>query len=446
MNERSRVVLTALAVRGHRSTTRERIENYQNRKLRQVIEHAYRCVPYYTELFDRHGVRPADIRTAADLHRVPITRKRDVRGLPPGQLLARGVDSTQLFERTTSGVTGEPFVIRRTPREELLLSAVFLRRELRALGVRRGDRIALIKAHSRARSAPPIRPSPLMDTVKKALIREAGTDNVQHVNAFSPLDDIVEKLREQRPTVVSGYPGILARIAERVESLGIREIRPRLALTGAEVLTPAMRELMARAFGARVYDTYGSCEFGRIATECVETGEYHLCADSVLVEVLDEGRAAAEGETGTVIATNLHSYAMPFIRFELGDFAIQGRTQCTCGSPFGTLRQIIGRTIDTFRLPDGSDMHPWTILDAVWPHIAGWVAQYRFVQESPGRVVMFAVPRRAPSAAEVDDLERRAKSVLGRDVDFSCDVVNELETDPSGKTRVFRSLVHSGNG
>src|SRR5687768_16019863 len=137
MNERSRVVLTALAVRGHRSATRERIENYQNRKLRQVIEHAYRCVPYYTQLFDRHGLRPSDIRIPADLHRIPITRKRDIRALPPEQLLARGVDSTHLFERTTSGVTGEPFVIRRTPREELLLSAVFLRRELRALGVRR---------------------------------------------------------------------------------------------------------------------------------------------------------------------------------------------------------------------------------------------------------------------------------------------------------------------
>jgi len=446
MNERSRVVLTALAVRGHRSASRERIENYQNRKLRQVIEHAYRCVPYYTELFDRNGLRPSDIRTAADLHRVPITRKRDIRALPPEQLLASGVDSTHLFERTTSGVTGEPFVIRRSPREELLLSAVFLRRELRALGVRRGDRIALIKAHSRNRYSPRRRPNSLMDAVKKALIREAGTDNVHHMDAFSPVDDIVERLRALSPTVVSGYPGILARIAERVESLGIREIRPRLALTGAEVLTPPVRELIARVFGARVYDTYGSSEFGRIATECVETGEYHLCADSVLVEILDGGRRAAEGETGTVIATNLHSYAMPFIRFELGDFAIQGRPQCTCGSPFGTLRQIIGRTIDTFRLPDGSDMHPWTILDAVWPHIAGWIAQYRFVQEAPDRVVMLAVPRRPPSAAEIEDLDRRAKRVLGGDVYFTCDVVSELETDPSGKTRVFRSLVHSPNG
>ncbi|MDP9176605.1 MAG: hypothetical protein M3O61_02895 [Gemmatimonadota bacterium] len=445
MNERSRLVLTALAVRGHRSATRERIENYQHRKLRQVIEHAYRCVPYYTDLFNRHDLKPSDIRTAADLHRVPITRKRDIRALPLEQLLARGVDSTQLFERTTSGVTGEPFIIRRTPREELLLSAVFLRRELRALGVRRGDRIALIKAHSRNRFAPPSRQNPLMNALKKALIREAGTDNVQRFNAFIPLDDIVEKLRAQTPTVVSGYPGILARIAERVESRGIRDIRPRLALTGAEVLTPAMRQLIARAFGSRVYDTYGSCEFGRIATECVETGEYHLCADSVLVEVLDGGRRAAEGETGTVIATNLHSYAMPFIRFELGDFAIQGRTQCTCGSPFGTLRQIMGRTIDSFRLPDGSDMHPWTILDAVWPHIVGWIAQYRFVQESPGRVVMSAVPRRMPSVAEIDDLDRRAKGVLGRDVEFTCDVVSELEADASGKTRVFRSLVCTGS-
>jgi phenylacetate-CoA ligase len=446
MNERVRLYLTAVSVRGHGSTRRERIERFQNRKLRQVVRHAYENVPYYTELFDRHGLHPSSIRIAADLHRIPITRKIDVRCLSLDDLLAKGVDRQRLFERDTSGVTGEPFTIRRTPREELMLSALFLRRELRGLGVRRGDRIALIKAHSRTRnSLAPRRENALTVALRKALIREAGTDKVQHLNAFRPLDEIIQELLEGRPTVITGYPGILSRIAARVEASGIANINPRVVITGAEVLTTAMRQQIGRAFGARVYDTYGSCEFGRIATECVETGEYHICDDSVLVEVIKEGRPATEGETGTVIATNLHSYAMPFIRFALGDLAVQGRDNCSCGSPFRTLRQIMGRTIDNFRLPDGSDMHPWTILDAVWPHIVGWMTQYRFVQESPGRVVMSAVPRRMPSAAELDDLDKRAKSVLGREVEFTCRVVGQLEPDASGKTRVFRSLVHAGN-
>jgi len=446
MNERARVLLTAVSVRRHGTSSPETIERFQNRKLRQIVSHAYENVPYYTSLFDRNGLSPSDIRTVADLQRIPITRKSEIRGLPLDQLLAKGVDCNRLFSRTTSGVTGEPFTIWRTPREELLLSAMFLRRELRALGVRRGDRVALVKAHSRARSAPvPRRENALSVALRRALIREAGTENVQHVNAFSPLDEIAEKLRETRPSVMSGYPGILSRIAEYVVHNSIRDIRPRVVITGAEVLTPAMRQQVARGFGSRVYDTYGSAEFGRIATECVETGEYHICDDSVIVELLTGGEPVAEGETGTVIGTNLHSYAMPFIRFELGDLAVRGRDQCTCGSPFGTLRGVIGRTIDTFHLPDGSEMHPWTILDAIWPHIAGWMAQYRFVQETPGRVVMSVVPRRAPSKGELVDLNQRARKILGCNVEFCCQLVDQIETDASGKSRTFRSLVHAGN-
>jgi phenylacetate-CoA ligase len=446
MNERARVLLTALAVRGHGSARAEQIRRFQNRKLRQLVSHAYEHVPYYTDLFDRHGIRAADIRTVADLRHIPITRKSDVRGLPLEHLVAKGIDPERLFTRTTSGVTGEPFTIRRTPREELLLSAMFLRRELRSLGVRRGDRVALVKANSRARSAPaPRRENALSVALRRALIREAGTDNVQHVNAFNPLNEIVEKLRDTRPTVVSGYPGILFCIAEYVERLGIRDLRPRFVITGAEVLTPAMRKQIGRGFGASVYDTYGSAEFGRIATECVETGEYHICDDGVIVEILDGGQPVGEGKIGTVIGTNLHSYAMPFIRFEVGDLAVRGRDLCTCGSPFATLRAIIGRTIDNFRLPDGSDMHPWTILDAIWTHISGWVAQYRFVQETPGRVVMSVIPRRKPSAVELADLDLRARKVLGKNVEFCCRLVDQLDTDASGKARTFRSLVGAGH-
>jgi phenylacetate-CoA ligase len=446
MNERARVLLTAVSVRRHDTGSPQKIERFQNRKLRQIVTHAYRNVPYYKSLFDKNGLRPSDIRTVADLDRIPITRKSEIRGLPMDELLAKGTDRNRLFSRTTSGVTGEPFTIWRTPREELLLSAMFLRRELRALGVRRGDRVALVKAHSRARSAPaPRRENALSVALRRALIREAGTENVQHVNAFSPLDEIVEKLRKANPSVISGYPGILARIAQYVELTAAPDIRPRIVITGAEVLTAAMRQQIARGFVSRVYDTYGSAEFGRIATECVETGEYHICDDSVIVELLADGKPVGEGDTGTLIGTNLHSYAMPFIRFELGDLAVKGRDQCTCGSPFGTLRGVIGRTIDTFYLPDGTEMHPWTILDAIWSHIAGWMAQYRFVQETPVRIVMSVVPRRAPSSAELVDLNQRVRKVLGRKVEFCCQLVDEIETDKSGKSRTFRSLVHAGN-
>lgn len=443
MIEPVRIFLTALSVSRHGSGSRERIERFQNRKLRQIVAHAYDRVPYYRELFDRHRISPADIRAVDDLAKIPITRKSDIRGLGPERLVARGLDVKHLFQRNTTGVTGQPFTIWRTPREEFLSSAMIMRRELRALGVRRGDRIALVKAPARGKAPRESRrEKPGSAVLRRMLIRREGADRIHRIDAFIPVDEIVLSLRDAQPDVLTGYPGILSLVAQRLESLGDASIKPRMVITGAETLTPAMREQLSRVFKAPVYDTYGAQEFSRIATECIVTGEYHICDDSVLVELLTDTGPAAPGETGRVIATNLHSYAMPFIRFELGDVAVRGRDQCSCGVPFPTLLRIEGRVIDNFRMPDGSVLHPWTLLNAVWPH-RSWIAQYRYVQETTRRVVMFVVPSRDPADAEIADLAQREEKVLGPEVEFVCKLVDKIEIDPSGKTHPFRSLVHA---
>jgi phenylacetate-CoA ligase len=443
MNEAARIFLTALSISRHGSGSRERIQRFQNRKLRQLVEHAYDRVPYYRELFDRHGISPADIRTVADLTKIPITTKSDIRGLGTEHLVARGLDVKHLFQRNTTGVTGHPLTVWRTRREEFLSIATIMRREARALGMRRGDRVVMVKAPDRGR--PPreaAREKPGTAALRRLLLRRAGADRIRHINAFLPVDEIIESLRDAQPDVLTGYAGVLWLVAQRIESLGETCIKPRMVITGAETVTPAMREQLSRAFKAPVYDTYGAQEFSRIATQCIVTGEYHVCDDSVLVEILAADRPAARGETGTVIATNLHSFAMPFIRFELGDLAVQGRDLCACGVPFPTLLGIQGRMIDHFPMPDGSDLHPWRLLDAAWPHL-DWIAQYRFVQETTSRVVMLLAPRRNPTDLELSDLEQREKKVLGSGVEFICELVEQIELDPTGKLRPFRSLVHS---
>jgi phenylacetate-CoA ligase len=443
MSEAARVYLTALSILRNASGPRERIEKFQNRKLRQVVAHAYDRVPYYRDLFDRHRISPADIRTVGDLAKIPITRKEDIRGLPPERLIARGVDARHLFQRNTTGVTGQPLSIWRTPREEFLSSATIMRRELRALGVRRGDRIAMVTSPPRGK--PPReskREKPGSAAFRRMLIRRAGTDRVHRINGYAPVDEIVESLRVAQPDVIAGLPGILTLVAQRLESLGDTSITPRLVITSAETVTPAMRDELSRAFKASVYDTYGSQEFSRIATECLVTGEYHICDDSVLVEVLAGDRAAAPGETGRVIGTGLHTYAMPFLRFELGDVATRGRDSCACGVPFPTLLGIQGRMVDVFRMPDGSDLYPGILLNAAWPHLS-WISEYRFVQETISRVAMCVTTRRPPANEELADLQQREQKVLGPNVDFVFSLVDRIERDPSGKTRPFRSLVRS---
>lgn len=444
MTDAFRTLATAIAVRRLSAGPPERIATFQDKKIRQIVAHAYERVPYYRELFDRFGLKPAHVRARADLDRIPITTKSDIRGLDAEHRLSRDVDQQTLFERHTTGTTGEPVTILRTPREEFLLSALFLRRELKSLGVRRGDRIALVKAP--ARGFPPkrkIREKPGSKAFRGLLERRAGADRLCKINAFRPVQEILQALQESKPDVLSGYPGILSSVARLAESLGVNSIMPRIILTGAETITPLMREDISRVFKAPVYDTYGSHEFGRIATQCTTTGQYHICSDNVAIEIIGEGGPVASGESGRVIATSLHSYAMPFIRFDLGDVAVRGLDRCACGSPFPTLLAIKGRMIDDFPMPDGSLLHPWILLDALWPHAVAWIAQYRFLQETTDRIVMFAVPQRDPTAKELDDVQAATRRVLGPDVKFVCKVVERLDDDSAAKARPFRSLVRS---
>jgi phenylacetate-coenzyme A ligase PaaK-like adenylate-forming protein len=118
---------TGITLRTHPRVTRERILQYQIQQLSRLVVHAYDNVPYYRRLFDRHKLKPHDIRSLADLQAIPVTGKNDLRSLPEEDIIARGIDFRQLLAFRTGGSSGEPFTIRRTPLEQRLLRALRVR-------------------------------------------------------------------------------------------------------------------------------------------------------------------------------------------------------------------------------------------------------------------------------------------------------------------------------
>lgn len=127
----------------HPGESCERIGDFQSRKLRFLVEHAYGRVAYYRQLFEKAGVRPADIRCAADLAQLPVSSKADLRERRLSDLVARGVDTDRLILRYTAGSTGEPTRVRRTEFEDHLLQMFRLRAQ-RILGRRVHDRLVSV--------------------------------------------------------------------------------------------------------------------------------------------------------------------------------------------------------------------------------------------------------------------------------------------------------------
>jgi phenylacetate-CoA ligase len=415
--------------------SRKRIIEDQNRRLRRLIVHARERVPYYRRLFDTHGVNLDAVTDRSELAALPVTNRDELQSLPIHDTLAAGVDAAQLLAYRTSGSSGRPFTIRRTWREERRLAA-FRMRAMREHGLRFTDREANIRNLEHTNRWHTQRSLRALQAL--GLFRKIWLD------CRLPAEDIFEALQRYQPDVLIGLPHVLSRIAGIVPAGGWPTIRPRFVAVGGEVLTPLMRRHISDAFHARVFNQYGSFECNLIAWECHETGHLHLCDDGVIVEVLNGGRPAQPGEQGEVVVTNLHAFAMPFIRYRLGDIATQGFERCPCGRPFSTITDVQGRIVDYFPLSDGRWLHPYMIGDVLSREAGWWLRQYQVTQERTDRVVLRAVAVPTPTPPRLAELTAAVSAVLGPGIEFHVQLVPDLAVEPSGKFRVYRSLVHNG--
>ena len=418
----------------HPHVTRGEIIAFQNKQLRRLISYAYENVPYYQKLFDRNNIKPNDIQTVSDLSIIPITSKNDLQSLHVEEVVSHRMHPNHLIVRRTSGFSGEPFTIRRTWLEERLLGALRLRAS-HYFGLRANDRTASIVR---------VRPTDPRDIqLPLRLLQALGLYHKLQIDCLLPPQDILHALRHFHPDVLTGFSGVISHLAQIMNDNDRQVIRPRFVVVGAEVLTPLMRHQIAEVFETPVFETYGSHEFNLIASECKETGEFHTCDDGMIVEVNKDGGTAAMGERGEVVGTNLHSYAMLFIRYRLGDIVTKGLETCRCGQPFSTIRAVQGRMLDYFPLPGGRVMHPYEITSTLVCKTGLWIRQYQLTQEREDRIILQVVPSTTPTPQELIQLKESAIAVLGQDVEFQVILVPEIELEPNGKFRVSRSLLKS---
>lgn len=176
----------------HPHVGREKIAAFQNERVCRLVAHAYRHVPYYRGLFDRHGLKPRDIRTVKDLEAVPITSRSDLQALPVDEIVARNVDPGSLITRASSGSSGRPFIVRRTWLEERLHGA-FRWRALHALGLRANDKICYVMGNWNIQKE---------DQLIKRILGNLGMARRKVIDALQPPEDIVQALQKFKPTVV----------------------------------------------------------------------------------------------------------------------------------------------------------------------------------------------------------------------------------------------------
>ncbi len=414
----------------HPGAGRKDIVAFQNRKIRSLIRHAYRNVGYYKHLFDRAGINPQDVRTAQDLSQIPVTEKNDLRAYSLDQILSRHSSPDQLISHVTSGSSGAPFLVWRSRLESRVIN-MFGIRVANQLGQRFNERSANIMMEI---------PGENRTTLLNRLRQAAGIYRYYDVNCLLPAEEICQRLEELDPEVISGYAGAVAHVAPFAEGRFANK-KLRYVRSSGEALTPVKRKAIERGFGVRVFDVFGSHECDILAWECSQTGLYHVCDDNVVVDVIRDGQQVAQGEKGEVVITALHSYTMPFIRFNIGDIVVKGPEVCPCGQPFSTFHKIEGRIREYFRLPDGRRIHPLGIILPVITENAPWLNQFQMVQETKTSFVLRLTVLRQPEDGELETIKKLVIDKLGSEAEFRVELVDHIPFESSGKFKDSRCLI-----
>ena len=401
----------------------------------QVVRHAAETVPHYASL--RHVLPPGGRALSPEQwSRLPLLRRTDIQRNAE-ELLSRAVPSADLplAELVTSGSTGSPVRVLSTARSRLFWSALTVRDHLWHERDLTG-RLASIRFYSGDAAAYP--DGLTLDSWGSPADRVFRTGPAAALNIRTGVEQQLAWLRRQDPTYLLTYPSNAVELGHRlVESgeplRGLRELR----LFG-EVADEALVAICRAHFGVPVVDAYSANEVGYIALQCRE-GSYHEQAEGVLVEVLDaQGNACESGRVGRVVITTLRNFAMPLIRYEIGDFAEVGGP-CACGRGLPTLRRILGRTRNMLTLPNGE--RRWPALGvAAFREIAP-VVQCQVVQHTPQRLEARLVVERALTAEEEEGIRARMNKQAGHLFDIELSYHDHIERSPTCKFEEFKSML-----
>ena len=391
----------------------EELRAIQNERFQTIMQAALRTVPYqrlyaFTEW---HG-------GIDDLGDLPLLDREYLASFPLEE--RQSETSPEMVGFSSSGSSGTPLRMAWS-KEEDSTRRLLMVRQWRAQGLPNQDPFVIDFSGRRSIIG---------------IVINGRTVDMSVVNSPTQLADAV---RSARATMLAGDPSLLVEVAEALVRYPLQGL-----VTGGEVLDPQTRSLLEDCFGVPPRDYYGSREGGPIAWECPTGDGYHVNADAVVVEVLDDaGDPVPDGTDGEVVITNLWNRTCPIVRYRTSDIAALLPGECRCDVRFPLVGQVQGRRNDWIVAPDGRRVSPMRML--LYP-LMGWeprmhVTQYKVVQRS---IDDFLVQVRWMDGRREDLVERIRpfyEAVLEASVNVEVQDVDVMPRSRSGKFRVVESYV-----
>ncbi len=318
--------------------SREDMKKLQNERLVKQVHHVYEHVPYYRDLMDKKGVKPDDIQSVDDLHKLPFLSKADLREAYPFGLLAVPLSDCVRIQ-STSGTTGKRVVAFYT-QHDVDLWEDCCARAITAAGGDENDVCQVAYGYG-------------------LFTGGAGLHGGSHKVGCLTLpmssgntERQIQFMRDLGATILCCTPSYAAYIGETLHEMGLTpdDIKLKAGIFGAEPWTEEMRRTIEQSLGIKAYDIFGLTEISGpgVAFECEEQSGMHINEDLFLPEIIDPetGEVLPEGTVGELVFSSLTKEAFPLLRYRTRDLCVLSRKKCSCGRTLIKMAKPMGRSDD----------------------------------------------------------------------------------------------------
>lgn len=417
------------------SWSREQMENFKVEKFKQIVNYAYKYVPFYKNLYDKYKINLEKINTINDINQFPVLSKDELKKA----ILDKTIFSTEkrkwkITKTHTTGSTGVPMTIffdkfGMKMREINTIRAFFIN------GVFPNKRFLLLWRRKR------LGKRELLKTFLGLYKYIPVIDVMDVKNTALDKDKILkllDKIKEFNPSIIRGYVSALW-----VLSIFVKEYKTDLNLekiiASAEYLPSTIWDELEDVFKCPVINYYGGTEASPIACSTPNDRNLVVFEDFYLVNIVDEnGKEKCDGP-GTIIITDYYNRYMPLIRYEIGDIAewAPGRYY----GPFRQFKEVKGRINDVFVLPDGKLLfsHNWYIY---FRDLLG-LKCFKVIQEKTDYIKVFLVPfEKNMLENSLPKVKEIVEKSLGKSVRIEWNIVDDINLDRGDKFRVVESKIN----
>lgn len=408
----------------------EEIDEYQNEKLRKLINHCYNNVPYYKKLFDNLKLKPLDIKNKSDLMKIPILRREEIKAHIK-ELMASNASLFFPIAKKTGGTTGTPLKYF----SDLNTSSLHWALKFRAwswAGYKLGDKIAVMGGAS------------LFPNEKKALKKRMWMKfnnfypmSVTHFNK-SGLLKYYDTIVSNDIKFIRGYPSSIANFADNLKDNNLN-ISIQSVIPTAELLSEEYKTIITEVMDCKIFDNYGCADAGGHASVCEIQNGFHVHPEISIMEIIkSENNEIIPSNEGELVFTSLTDYAMPKLRYAPGDIASKSMSECTCGRKSKILKTIIGRTTDIIRFNNGNSLGG-PALTLIFREFN--LKKYQIVQNLPQELDINLIKDKNFTNNETVRIRETLKYHCGSDVKININFLPQIPVSKSGKFRFIISNV-----